>query len=275
MKSFNRSPKKSFAGEIFEMPLLLWLTVMVCGVVVYLLNYFGLLNPINSSIDFLSITSHRSVYQTSEKFNYFFANLTAVNTLTLKNQDLTTQVTKLNSQLAEENIILNQDQQLQKECKITYSKKYPEIGAEVIGYDSRAIGIAIINKGSHDGIKKGDIAVVEKIAIGIVTITTDNTAQVQLLNNNNSNLPVKLETANLGLLTTASGQLIVQDILSTSSVKVNDKVYTSGLNGTYPPDLYVGEISDIKSDARASTIVAKLSYPLNLNNLQLIMILSI
>jgi rod shape-determining protein MreC len=135
---------------------------------------------------------------------------------------------------------------------------------KVIGRDSANPGVVIINKGSSEGIAVGDTAVVENILLGEVIYVDQNTSKVQYLISANAKLPVKKSDESIGLLEGKNGrELSVEQILQSKEIKEGDRIFSSGLEGSFPPDLYIGKIGSISADERSSTKSAQVISPVD------------
>src|SRR5689334_59797 len=123
------------------------------------------------------------------------------------------------------------------------------VAAQVIGSSgSEQSRLVYIDKGSDEGIKN-DMAVIT--ASGVVgkvsSVINGNTSQVLLINDQNSGVGTILEQSRLqGVLKgKASGQLVLDKIMSEEEVKLGDRVLTSGGDQIFPKGLPVGTVSDI------------------------------
>lgn len=121
--------------------------------------------------------------------------------------------------------------------------------ANVIGYDtSPAVRSIIIDKGSDDGLRVGMPVESPRGLIGRVFRTTQNSAQVVLITDNASAIPVRLGASRAtGSLRGrgASGDLIVEWIDLKFQMELGEVVLTSGLGGDFPQDIVIGRVVQI------------------------------
>ena len=114
--------------------------------------------------------------------------------------------------------------------------------ANVIGYDtSPAVRSIIIDKGSDDGLRVGMPVESPRGLIGRIFRTTQNSAQVVLITDNASAIPVRLGSSRAtGSLRGrgATGDLIVEWIDLKFQVEIGEVVSTSGLGGDFPQDMW-------------------------------------
>jgi rod shape-determining protein MreC len=121
--------------------------------------------------------------------------------------------------------------------------------ANVIGYDtSPAVRSILIDKGSDDGLRVGMPVESPRGLIGRVFRTTQNSAQVVLITDNASAIPVRLGTSRAtGSLKGrgATGDLIIEWIDLKFQVELGEVVLTSGLGGNFPQDIVVGRVVQV------------------------------
>ncbi|MFZ1400622.1 MAG: rod shape-determining protein MreC [Candidatus Promineifilaceae bacterium] len=121
--------------------------------------------------------------------------------------------------------------------------------ANVIGYDtSPAVRSIIIDKGSDDGLRVGMPVESARGLIGRVFRTTQNSAQVVLITDNASAIPVRLGTSRAtGSLRGrgATGDLLVEWIDLKFQIELGEVVLTSGLGGDFPQDIVIGRVVQI------------------------------
>ena len=105
----------------------------------------------------------------------------------------------------------------------------------------------LINSGKNDGVKKGHAVVNEEGVIGRTINVAGNSSRVLLLNDINSRIPVKFaETGVNVILAGDNSQLLRINFMPADElVKIGDLVLTSGMGGVFPPDLPVGQVSEI------------------------------
>ncbi len=105
----------------------------------------------------------------------------------------------------------------------------------------------LINSGTNDGVKKGHAVVNEEGVIGRTINVAGNAARVLLLNDINSRIPVKFARTGVNVILAGnnSNLLNINFMPADEKVNVGDKVLTSGMGGVFPPDLPVGQVSEI------------------------------
>ena len=162
-----------------------------------------------------------------------------------KNLQLSFQVESMRY-LLEENIRLEELLDFQRESKMTI------LPARVINmsaspYVSSSLSIDI---GLESGVEENDPVITPKGIIGKTTIVGDNAAIVQLINDVNFRLSVRIKpSGSTGILRWLDGDLyLIKEVQKNANVNIGNKVVTSGFSDIFPNDLPVGEIVNITDE---------------------------
>ena len=156
---------------------------------------------------------------------------------------LQTQVIDLQQQVTETNIL---------SALVDFARANPEYSykaASVIGRDpSPFLRYVIINVGSNEGVLPGMPVVTDKGLVGRVEAVIGEAARVQLVTDAASAVDVSLQASNTEAMLEGSvtGELSLNNISQDAIIQVGDVVLTSGLGGTYPPNLLVGQVVSIR-----------------------------
>ena len=179
-----------------------------------------------------------------------FHNITAdtenLRTLERENEELTAEVTRL-QEYAEENQRLT----LLLDIKDAYS--LDATGARVIGQSTDTWNRTItIDKGSRDGVEIGMPVMSANGLVGQVESVSLVSSTVRLITDERSGVACVLQTSRAeGILTgSVEGLLYIKYVPTSYSVEVGDAVVTSGLGGSFPKGIVIGEVTDVqKSDS--------------------------
>ena len=162
-----------------------------------------------------------------------------------KNLQLSFQVESMRY-LLEENNRLEELLDFQRESKLTI------LPARVINmsaspYLSSSLSIDI---GLESGVEENDPVITPKGIIGKTTIVGDNAAIVQLINDVNFRLSVRIKpSGSTGILRWLDGDLyLIKEVQKNANVDIGDKVVTSGFSDIFPDDLPVGEVVNITDE---------------------------
>ena len=140
------------------------------------------------------------------------------------------------------------------------------IAAQVIGSSgSEQSRIVYIDKGSNQGIKR-DMAVISGDGVvGKVVLVFGDTSQVLLISDQSSGVGAILEQSRLqGILKgKASGELVLDKIMSDEDVKPGEKVLTSGGDQIFPKGLPIGSVTRVSTGAQFLQVTLQPAAPLN------------
>lgn len=167
-----------------------------------------------------------------------------------RNAELEAEVARLQAQIIELQQRVTETEILA--ALVDFARANPENtykAATVIGRDpSPFLRYVIINIGSNDGIRPGMPVVTEKGLAGRIDAVIAEAARVQLITDSASVVNVYLQNAgtNAILSGSLSGNLVLDMISQDVNVSTGDLVLTSGLGGGYPPNLLIGQVTDVR-----------------------------
>src|SRR5713226_2673529 len=138
--------------------------------------------------------------------------------------------------------------------------------AQVIGSSgSEQSRIVYIDKGSNQGIRR-DMAVISGDGVvGKIVLVFGDTSQVLLINDQSSGVGAILEQSRLqGILKgKASGELVLDKIMSDEEVKAGDKVLTSGGDQIFPKGLPIGSVTRVSTGGQFLQVALQPAAALN------------
>jgi len=186
------------------------------------------------------------------------------------------------SQLQAEILILKQQV---SETEILYAlldfaRTRPEnkyIAASVIGRDpSPFLNYVIIDHGSDDGIFKGMPVVTQQGLVGRIDAVTATAARIQLINDPNSIVNVRLENAKIEAEVngSVSGDLTLEMVNLDANLKEGDLVVTSGLGGMYPADILIGQVLSPSKPENSLFLQASIQPVVDFSNLRAVLVIT-
>lgn len=109
----------------------------------------------------------------------------------------------------------------------------------------------LINKGLQQGVQAGSPVLAAQGVLGQVTQVYPRSAEVNLLIGQNMAIPVRNQRTGAasvayGLPTVGAGSMELRHLPSNADVQVGDVLATSGMDGVYPPDLAVAQITQVE-----------------------------
>jgi rod shape-determining protein MreC len=108
-----------------------------------------------------------------------------------------------------------------------------------------------VNKGAQGGVVPGEAVVDDRGVVGQVTRVFPYMAEVTLVTDKDQAVPVKVERSGIRSVLFGNGTGRAPELRFTApsaDVRVGDRLLTSGIDGTYPPNLPVAEVLDIERD---------------------------
>ena len=203
-------------------------------------------------------------------------------------KQLRTQVHQLQAQLAQDQYAASQTAQLSKQVGLDNSASlaaYKPVAASVISRDPTLWYATIeVDKGSSDGVHKGDPVTGDGGLAGVVTVVDPTVSVVTLITDHTMAVAAQVENtgADTGVLVPAVGnpnQLVLQYLPSTAQVKAGELVVTVGfkagqLQDLYPPGIPIGQVSNASYTNLANNGEVQVSPVVDLRHLSSVQILS-
>lgn len=106
----------------------------------------------------------------------------------------------------------------------------------------------ILDRGSDEGIRVNDPVLSAEGLVGRVVLTTPSVSKVQLIVDGDSSVGVHFErTHRQGVARgTGSDELAMAFVPFTADVVPGDRVFTAGIDGTYPRGILVGKVTSVE-----------------------------
>lgn len=229
------------------------LIIVIVGVLVMAIS--GYLTPIFSVSVSPLISAQSWISERYLAFSDFFGSPRDMATLREENIVLRNEVSQLQSE-----IIALQENLAQAEILYTlldFARSNPEheyVAATVIGREiSPYLQYIIIDKGSNDGIRYGMPVVTQQGLVGRIDAVISDAARIQLLTDAGSVVNVRLKNAKVEGQVNGSitGEVSLNMVPIDAEVEIGEVILTSGLGGTYPPNIFVGQVLSMQSRQNA------------------------
>lgn len=252
------------------------IALIISGVL--LLSLSGYANPLvnNTLQPFVDLQTW-----VSTRFNAIYEFFTVprdVASLRQRNLEQEAEISRLQTQIIELQQQINVSQVLY--ALLDFARENPEnqyIASSVIGRDpSPFLHYIIINHGSDDGIKHGMPVVTQNGLVGTVDAVTAGASRVQLINDPGSVVNTILETSKTEVTMSGSvtGEinlsLIPQDLL----VLPGEVVLTSGLGGKYPPNIMIGQITNVQNETNELFQSASIQPVVDFTSLSVVLVIT-
>ena len=206
-------------------------------------------------------------------------------------KDLYKKYTKLKEKVEKTELYYAQIEELQKEVTELKSalelnstlSEYTYINATVvnrnIGYWYNSI---TIDKGSKNGVKKGDAVIISKGLVGKIISVSNFSSTVKLLTSDeiSNKISVKINSNNeylYGLLIGYDREhniYKIEGITNSDSIKEGDLVTTTGLTDYFPSGILIGKVSKIVKDEYDLNSVVEVIPSVNFEDISIVTILN-
>ena len=260
---------------------LLFLTIcLFITAIIMVLSALGIIRPLEgivaAPINFVS----RIITQTSLRADETFISLSDVEAIRDRNAVLEEALARQQSELIELREIASDYERIADLLSYTRANDAAEyVMADVIAQGQ--IGLVrsiIINKGTRNGIRVGLPVVTEAGLVGRVFQVTANSSQVQLVTDQNSFVNTRIERTRAqgsvqgeGLST---GSLRMLHIPPESEAQTGDLIFTSGLGGNFPSDIFVGTIESVRNLEFELSQEALLSTQIDFQTLEFVLVIT-
>lgn len=195
-----------------------------------------------------------------------------------RNTELEAEVSRLQAQIIELQQRISETSILS--ALVDFARANPEYsyqGAAVIGYDtSPFLRYVLINRGSDQGLRRGMPVVTQQGLVGRIAAVTSSAARVQLITDTASTVNVRLDPsgAQAVLNGQVTGDVSLEMIPQDTNIEVGDLVLTSGLGGSYPPNLLVGQVSSVRSQAQDLFQRASVQTAVDFSQLEIVLVIT-
>ena len=195
-------------------------------------------------------------YNIGKKTSDFFLSIKNIATLKEKNEELKIRVTELEEKNRNYEDLIGKSEYLKNEAELMKNTDYRLISAQIIGEEpSNWFDRFTIDKGSKDGINKGDTVIqaaqteeniIQEGIVGRVIEVGDCWSKVISIIDENSKIAFKvIRTQDGGVISGSDDKLSGYLFDTKADIMKGDKLFTSGLGGIFIKDLYIGEITDV------------------------------
>jgi len=247
-KGYNVSMKRK------ENFLPVFFVFLVLSLLVFGLSKAGVLNPVGSALQKITAPFQSTTYTVFNSISLLGTNA--------KLKKLEVENLALTSMLSDQKKLEKENSALSDQFQVSSPNSNTLLPANIVGAPSFVPGVStpetfIIDKGTKDGVKIGGAVVYKNNLLGKITKINDFLSEVTLVINSSMSFTARTSSGALGVIKgQGSGEMILDNVLLSDSLKSSDLVLTNGdtsLNGSgYPPDLVVGKIVSV--DKKASSL---------------------
>lgn len=232
------------------------LVILLIFLALLALNKFFYLN-IKNIVFSISSPIQKILWQKQNTMSEIFGSFFKLKEFKIENRELKKENIFLKSKILELKELEKENKNLREALDLELEKEFKLILAEIISQKTEG-DFVLINQGKKDGVSENmPLITKEKVLVGKVGQVFNNFSQVILISNKNFTFSVKIalptgrqESEEDSILGSARGkgnfELQIELLPSDSPIKTGDIVSTALLEGTFPENLLVGEIKNIK-----------------------------
>jgi len=226
------------------------ITILIIAIGLILLALGGYLGPV------FAAASRPVVLAQAWLSNRYIAFYQIINSpqeeseLRARNIELENEVDQLQSQIITLQQQLSETQNL--EALLGFAGSNPQlqpVAAIVIGRDpSPFLHYLILDQGSDDGIRKGMPVVTQSGLVGKIDAVIAGASRVQLITDPGSIVNIKLQTQKMDaqIIGSITGEISLEMVPQDIVMQSGDMILTSGLGGSFPDDLLIGQVISIR-----------------------------
>jgi len=254
---------ENYRKQLF--PLLIYLFISFLFVSLATIHLF---DPIYNLAGKISGSLSASLYGSGETFRSYTGAMADTAGLVNDNTKLKQEIYKLESLQAENTLLIQENQALSDQLGVKGNAAYHYVLGLITSESSDQTSITI-NKGTNEGVVDNAVVVYQNLLVGRVADAKAENAQIELITDPQSNIPVVVTGTNVQAVLNGSVQygLLANDILPDETVNPGSTVVTSGLGDTYPEGLLIGTIQSVQGVSSQPFKQAVVSGALSLNSL--------
>ncbi len=188
-----------------------------------------------------------------------------------ENSRLQTQVIQLQEQAKDNDVLYS----LLKVARTRPDSSY--VAAMVIGRDTNPfMRYVLIDQGSDAGLRHGMPVLTAQGLVGRIDAVTANAARVQLITDPGSAVNVELQDSNIdGILSgSVTGDITLDMVPQEAKLQAGELILTSGLGGSYPSNILVGQVASVRKQETALFQSASVQPVVDFTNLRAVLVVT-
>lgn len=236
-------------------------TIIILSSIIVLSSFNSyLINLSENAIGTVTSSVSKIFYASVASSVEIFKKLFSTQSIRKENETLKVKNIELNEKVLNMENVISKEEYLKNEYEISKKNNANMIKSYVVGRDTSSLFIRFtIDKGYKDNISVGDVVIqgatgddeskyIEAV-VGRVIEVGYNWSKVSSLVDTTNNISFKIvRTQDYGVISGQENNLLSGFMYkSDSDVLVGDKIMSSGIGSVFPRDLYIGEVSEVKS----------------------------
>lgn len=255
--------------------LTLWITLVVpLGVLGIVLSQMRLLDPVQNGVGSFVVPIEAAIYSLARQISSIgdSSSTAQLEQLRIDNQRLQAEIASLRE-------MEHRYEELSRLLRVTEARPQDRfLVANVITYDPSGFRYRIaIDKGSDDGITEGMTVLSEGNAlVGTVSRVNSSYAWVTLVTDPQSSVNALIQPSRAqGVVSGGVGQELRMELVpQQADIKPGDMVVTSGVGGTYPVGLLIGQVASVKGSPQEVFQEIRLKPAASLVRLEMVLVLT-
>jgi len=269
---------KNLAFRKHRNDILTLLVLIIISVAMLVCSAFSVISfkPKQVGLDFLSFFQ-RSIVNTGNFFSQSFNSIAELKILKKEYKELLSQYAEYEQMKHNYTTLESENAELKKQLGYLEEAKISKISATVIGGSANNFYESIIiNQGHNKGIRK-DMPVIAYVngyqsLVGKVVEVGEFSSIVRPMTDHNLYVPAVLQKLRYkGLVNGDVMDFVKKD--AGPRISCGDIVVTSGFNGGYPENLFIGKVKSIASKDFETSLKLKLEFFVDFNRLEYVFVL--
>lgn len=246
------------------------------------LSVMGYTDPIKNVLNTVTVPLRYAGQKVSESINGFRNYFVSVKGLQAENEELRSTVNDLKNQLVEKGAAIEENRRLREylEMKDNYSS-FKLTEALVIGVEGENhTTFLTLNMGTDDGIRIGMPVMVKEGLVGSVSDAGSNWSRVRLVNEASASAGAYVQrSGEIGVLcgdiaNKDTGYCTLNYLSEKADIKVGDLIYTSGEGSIYPSGIFIGRVTEIKTDGYSREKMATVECAVDFEGLRYVVVIT-
>lgn len=212
-----------------------------------------------------------------ERLAGLLSSFMRIGTLSVRVRSLEQERAQLIAEAAHRESVEQENAQLREELKLLPRARFTVVSADVVGPATDGVSTAIrINRGSRDGVSAGaPVIAADGVIVGRTHTVLAGSATVDLLTGGTVRVTARaLTTGAEGIVRGTRGlDVLLEGIPRTEELRVGDRLVTSGIDGVFPPHLFVGTVKAVRAPKHAIFQEGTVQLPLNLHRLRTVAVI--
>jgi rod shape-determining protein MreC len=256
---------------------LLAITLVIIIIIALIIPKKYFWNPVKGAFSVVTTPVQKVLYGGSHSVFDFFSTVGHISQLAKENNQLKDEVNKSLTDEAKLQDLENENSILRDQLNFQKQNNFKLVTGNIIAHDPTNIQNSLtIDVGSNQGVKVDMPVISSGMLVGKISEVRLTSSQVLLITNPNSIINAMIsESQENGLVQGQLGNgLMMNSIPQNTKINVGDLVVTSGLGGTFPKGLVIGQVSEIVSKQGEIFQSANLQSNLDINKLQILFVIT-